>query len=301
MMKTHDESITPDKKVLICGGSGFIGSHLISYLQKKCCHVVLLSHRQHNLNGLKEYVVDTNSQQEIENAISLIAPDVVIFLSACYDHDDVKKVIDVNLSFPVMLMQALCRLPVMKRNMIFAGSYWSLGDDGNHFSALDNYAAAKKAVRTFAETYSFYSGIYFSNLVIYGSYGRHDHRGKLLDSIINAVKKNQTLALSPGEQYLDLVHIDDICHGFYQLVSRCLSRQEVGLVEDFSLATRQPVRVTDIITYIAKQYDVAMIHLGKRPYRAREIFSPQYLFPVVPEWTPRQNIYDYIDNEMNAR
>ncbi len=197
-------------------------------------------------------------------------------------------------------MDAISSLDISKRNIILTGSYWSFGSVGVSSAPLDNYAAAKMAIMNFAMTYSSYKKLHIIELVLYGTYGSNDTRGKILDNILNAVKNRESIKLSPGEQYLDLVHINDVCDGFLIAIKRLLdSVCDDGYVKSYALSQNKKISIREIIEFISYSHDVSTLQIGAIKYRDREVFVPAYIYSTLPEWHPKFQVYDYITQVLN--
>lgn len=289
------------KKILVCGGSGFIGRHLIDVLQNDGFDVALLSRVYHSqFSHVKEFVFSKISEPEIKSIINSYEPDLVVFLATQYDTGDIDSIIDVNIKLPLMIMDAISSLDISKRNIILTGSYWSFGSVGVSSAPLDNYAAAKMAIMNFAMTYSSYKKLHIIELVLYGTYGSNDTRGKILDNILNAVKNRESIKLSPGEQYLDLVHINDVCDGFLIAIKRLLdSVCDDGYVKSYALSQNKKISIREIIEFISYSHDVSTLQIGAIKYRDREVFVPAYIYSTLPEWHPKFQVYDYITQVLN--
>lgn len=290
------------KKILVCGGYGFIGSRLIENLVNSGWDVYTLSHRKHvSITGVTEIVYSDIEQDRIDSIVKEIKPSCTVFLATQYDNGDLDKIINVNIKLPAALMKSLCKLPKGHRNIILTDSYWSLGSTDSKGIPLDDYAAAKGAVKEFAKTYSYYESLSVINLMVYGTYGNADKRGKILDAILNAVKSKTEIKLSAGAQFLDLVHVDDICDGYLLAICFLIGNKENenGLFKTYGLNTGKPVQIKKIIDFIGIKHDITSIQLGSRQYREREIFEPLYNHPKMPGWMPKNNLEDYIENYLS--
>lgn len=292
------------KKILVCGGYGFVGSRLVSALVSNKWDVYTLSHRQHDpMIGVTELVYSDIKQEVIDSLIKEIEPACTVFLATQYDNGDLEKIIDVNIKLPALLMKALCKLPKEKRNLILTDSYWSLGAADSMNIPLDDYAAAKSAIKEFAKTYNYYESLSIINLMVYGTYGNADKRGKVLDAILNAVKTGVDIELSAGAQFLDLVHVNDICEGYQLAINQLVghSRNKLAILENYSLNTGKSVQIKTIVDFIGRKHDTSHVHLGLKKYRDREIFEPLYNYPVMPGWAPKNSLENYIDDFLNEK
>jgi nucleoside-diphosphate-sugar epimerase len=58
------------------------------------------------------------------------------------------------------------------------------------------------------------AGIRAVTLSLFDSYGPGDTRKKFLRLLLDCLETNGELQMSPGDQVLDLAHVDDICEAF---------------------------------------------------------------------------------------
>ena len=116
------------------------------------------------------------------------------------------------------------------------------------------------------------------------TYGPGDKRPKLLSLLDRAARSGETLQMSPGEQLLDLLHVDDVVHG-YEVGADGLLSGRLPSLSQYRLSSGSLVQLKDIVElYRQATGRTVSVAWGGRPYRAREVMEPVSPVPVLPEW-----------------
>ncbi len=262
-------------RIVLTGGSGYIGSSLTPVLIKKYGRVYNIGRNtisEVSINGSKEYCEFT--YESLFDSLVELSPDLVINLAAGYYNDSGApdlNVIDGNLKIPFIILEYFKSCNYGR--FINIGSYWEFSFSGRVVKGVNPYGIIKSTVRRLLDYYSKYNVIY-TNLILYGSYGDNDHRGKIVDCIIDAVNSNETLKLSPGEQKLNLVYIDDIIEAILYIVS-----SDNGQYDNETLSIYTPTEhtVKEIVCFINEIKD-NNLSLGGGRYRNDEVMAPDYKY-----------------------
>ena len=93
------------------------------------------------------------------------------------------------------------------------GSY-SQHYGGRAYSPVSLYAATKQAFQDILQFYCEVRGLRAVTLELPDTYGPDDKRPKLFSLLDRVARSGETLQMSPGEQLLDLLHVDDVVHGY---------------------------------------------------------------------------------------
>jgi nucleoside-diphosphate-sugar epimerase len=118
-------------------------------------------------------------------------------------------------------------------------------------------------------------------------YGPGDPRGKIVDLLIDSLKSGKPLGLSPGEQLLDLIQVDDAVRAVLS-GAELLDKLEPGEFRSYSVTSGQPVtlkRLVEILAELTRKEPA--VRWGAKPYRNREFFTAWACDERLPNWRPR--------------
>ena len=206
-----------NKKVLITGGAGFIGSHLCERLLKEDCKIVVIDNyftgtTDNHIDGV-EYI--TGNTSDIKK-MGLETPDIVYHLGEYsrveQSFEDTDLVHKYNTQGTYEILEFVkdrgCKL-------VYAGSSTKFSDNGPDASP---YAFTKaqntQLVMNYGEWYNInYAITYFYN--VYGPREIKDGRYATLIALFKEkVKKGENLqVVLPGTQKRNFTHVDDIVDG----------------------------------------------------------------------------------------
>ena len=279
-------------KVLITGITGFIGSRLSIKLANIGWEVAGLVRptRKDESRCLYEY---DGTYTSVKKAIDLFEPQAIIHLATTYsasnDSDSLDKLASTNILLPLFLLEAS---KTIQAKIVCAGSYWQFGNQGDS-SPLDIYAATKTAADHIIDYYTSREGIWATVMYFYGTYGSNDDREKILDNILQSAVTGKKLLLSPGEQKLNLVHVDDIARSIKMVLTN--DRLVSGVTHKFGVYSGNSYTLKEIIS-ICQEYSERPldVEFGAVPYRDRELMEPQYPYSNVPDWNENVLLKDFI-------
>jgi CDP-3, 6-dideoxy-D-glycero-L-glycero-4-hexulose-4-reductase len=260
-------------KFVLTGATGFVGAHLHKYLQAQG-HLVATIGR-----GF--------SQSEMIKTLQETKPDVVIHLASCFiaEHksSDVDNLIQSNILFGSQLLEAMKITDC--RTLINTGSTWQ------QYKGIRNnpaclYAATKNAFEEILKYYVSAENFNHITLKLVDSYGPEDKRGKLVSKLIESLVTGQCFELSPGEQKIDLVHINDIVKAYEVASSTLVQTSHKSLNTTFTLSTGQAISIRDIVRIIENISNQKLnVTFGAREYRKREMMDSEVLDPILPNWS----------------
>ena len=275
------------QRALITGATGFIGARLVSHLQAAGWQLAALARPQACLSlaaqpvALRAY----SYSGEIAGVIDACAdfkPDVVFHLAslflASHDSGQVQELIAANVLFGTQLVEAMKLVGV--KALVNTGTAWQTDIDGR-YDAVNLYAATKQAFEDILGFYSSATGIHVVTLRLYDSYGPGDTRRKLLWLLLESIRTGEPLLLSPGDQVVDLVHVDDICSAFLAAAALVLTQPGTSV---YAVSGGQRRSLQQVVATLEEAAGRKLpVHFGARPYREREVMLP-WLGPALPGW-----------------
>lgn len=287
-----DEGMKKAEKVLITGATGFIGFHLASKLVNEGCDVHVVVRRSsetgplRSLHGTCAFHEHDGSTEGLHKILLEAGPRTIFHLAALafsrHNPSDIEPLIRSNILFGTQLLDGAVRAGV--RNFINTGTYWQ------HYGGADYnptclYAATKQA---FEDILLYYTGMFplaSLTLKIFDTYGPSDRRNKLFALLRRAHLTGEKLVMSPGEQRIDLVYIDDVVRAFMRAADLlCEDRGVAG--RSFSVRTGRTRSVREVVSlYEGIVGDKLSIQWGGRPYEPRQIMVPSE-GETLPGWSP---------------
>jgi nucleoside-diphosphate-sugar epimerase len=113
------------------------------------------------------------------------------------------------------------------------------------------------------------------------TYGADDRRSKVLQLLVEAHRTQQPVGLSPGEQVVDLVHVDDVVDALLRAVPLADAQARSYAVHG------DPVVLRDFVALVGDVLGSAVpVEWGARAYRPREMMQPWRHWPRLPGWRP---------------
>ena len=216
-------------KIIITGSTGFVGRHLVPKLIIDKCQILELTRNldvstQLYGENTQKYLIDEN-QDTLTKTIEEFKPDVIIhlasFLTSLDDYNSLNKLLDSNISFFCRLLDAIKNVDL--KLFVNTGTFAEYFKGDNDFDPAYLYAATKTASRSFLDYYSKVYNFKQTTVVPYTIYGGNDTQKKIIDIIYDSIESKTPIDLSPGEQVLDFIHIDDVTE-FYILLIENLNK-----------------------------------------------------------------------------
>jgi CDP-glucose 4,6-dehydratase len=247
-----------DKKILVTGGAGFIGSHLVNELVKQNHSVVVVdnlsSGRKENINPkAKFYKADVRSKK-IAQIFEKENPKIVFHFAAKPIVEDVYNnpfdAIETNVMGTVNVLE-ICRQRENLESIIVVSSDKAYGKSKElpykeHFPLRGDhpYDASKSAADLIAQTYFKTYGLpvvitRFSNV-----FGPGDlNFSRIIPGIIESVIKNKELLIrSDGKMVREYTYVKDIVDGCIKLACH---KKSFG--EPFNFGSKNVFSVIDVV------------------------------------------------------
>lgn len=285
-----------NNSVLITGATGYVGAHLTNELVKH--HDVHAILREKSLcpelldNKKVNFHIYDGTVNSMIDILNLVKPNMVFHLASLFlsshSSEQVSGLVQSNITFGVHLLEAMS-LSGTKR-MINTGTSWQHFEN-NVYNPVNLYAATKQAFEDILEYYKQAHGFKFVTLKLFDTYGPGDWRPKIFKLLDEHFEKGQTLNMSSGEQYIDLVYIEDVISA-YKLAFQKISLSELDLFQSYAISSGTHIKLKDLVAaYELITERKLSINWGGRPYRNREVMTPWNTGKVLPGWSPKVDLY----------
>lgn len=281
------------RRALVTGATGFVGSHLSSRLAREGWEVHLLlrpGSRTEALGETASRAVVHRHDGTTEGMIRIVAeaaPDLVFHLASLFlarhAAGDVASLVSSNVLLGTQLLEAMAASGA--RRLVNAGTSWQHFEDRD-YDPVCLYAATKQAFEAIVAFYVETTPLRAVTLKLFDTYGPGDRRGKLFSVLRKAAEGGSPMAMSPGEQRIDLVYIDDAVEAFLVAGERLL-RGRVSGHEAYAVSSGRPVRLRDVVDLYGRVTGRRIpVDWGGRPYRPREVMVPWSKGVPLPGWRP---------------
>lgn len=269
-------------RVLVTGGAGFIGSHLVERLiSDPSLQVVVLDNLRRgsleNLSFANEQVeVRLGDIRRLDDVRTAMAGCEVVFHLAAQANvigavQDVEYSVDTNVGGTVNVLRAAEEAGV--RRMVFTSSREVYGDAGEipvsertPFSAKNAYGASKIAGEMYCRALA--GSMEIAVLRLTNVYGTRDH-DRVIPIFVESALRNQPLILYGGQQIMDFIPVSTVTGilqraGFGNLVGEPVNvgsghgtavaevaQAALRAVESASVITIAPARKFEVTRFIA--------------------------------------------------
>jgi nucleoside-diphosphate-sugar epimerase len=290
------------KRALVTGATGFIGGHLVSHLHRSGWEIAVIAHTASlpagTASAIKTVYGYTGQTGELITAVSDFRPTVVFHLAsfflASHSTEQIEPLIRTNVLLGAQLLEAMstsdCHV------LINAGTTWQNYAteepfDSPDFAPVNLYAATKQAFEDIALYYVQTAGLRSITLRLFDSYGPGDTRRKLLRLLLETLKTGQPLSMSPGDQILDLVHVDDICRALIHAANLALELPEFT-ARVYAISGKQRRTLQQVAATLEEAAGCKLpLQFGQRSHRTREVMRP-WDGPDLPGWEPQIKLLD---------
>ncbi|HEX8406096.1 MAG TPA: NAD(P)-dependent oxidoreductase [Duganella sp.] len=286
------------RRVLLTGASGFVGSALTRRLLEDGWDVHLLLREGSAADGLPLEGERLHIHRHDGGTVQLIeimraaAPEAVFHLAslflATHKPEDVERLIHSNLLFSTQVAEAMAACGV--RRLVNTGTSWEHYEDAD-YNPVCLYAATKQAFAALLHYYVECHGLRVVTLKLFDTYGAGDTRPKVLNLLKRIALEGTSLGMSPGEQLVDLVYIDDVIDAFMLAYEQLADGRQQAAMEEYGVSCGAPLPLREIAALYAQVSGKPLaIDWGGRPYRDREVMVPWHSYRSVPGWRPKVDL-----------
>ena len=229
------------KNILITGGSGFIGGHVVDALLKNKYQVTILDLNQPKRKDVKFIKGSILDKSIIRSALKNI--NIVFHLAAVSDIMKVKgiplKTIETNILGTTFLLENARNVNIDR--FVFAGSIYSYGTAGNL------YTTSKTASELIIKNYKLIYGQKFTILRYATAYGPGNRKVDAVSIFVSRALKNLDLIIhGDGQQKRNYIYAEDLGYGSLAAL------EEKSTNKTITLAAKENTKIVDLAKMIIK-------------------------------------------------
>ncbi|MCP3874208.1 MAG: NAD-dependent epimerase/dehydratase family protein [Desulfobacteraceae bacterium] len=263
--------------LLIVGGTGFIGQHLVRKACQTGYNVFVLSSREHkemfSSKNLTYLIADIRDYTLLKNVLSDKKINYVINLGGYIDHVDFLSggysVIDTHLNGVINLSRCLNWSDL--KGFVQIGSSDEYGNlpapqfENECERPISCYSFAKAAANHFLQMLYREKKIPVTMLRLFLVYGPGQNNQRFIPQIIQGCLKGEKFPASLGGQLRDFCYVEDIADGILKSL-KCPG----AFGQVINLASGIPLRIKDLIELIRTDIGKGDPQYGVIPYRDGE-------------------------------
>ena len=274
-----------NKRVLVTGADGFIGSHLVERLVRYGCKVRafvyynafnswgwLDSLEQKKLKRIDVFPGDIRDQNSIRKAMKDI--DVTFHLAALvgipFSYYAPDSYIDTNVKGTLNILQTgmeykVQRILVTSTSEVYGTAKNVPIDEGHPLQGQSPYSASKIGADKITEAFSKSFNAPVTIVRPFNTYGpRQSARAVIPTIIIQLLNGNKSVKLGSLSPTRDFNYVKDVCDGFIAIAN---SNETIG--KEINIATGQEINIGDLANRIIKKISP----------EAKTILDPQRIRP----------------------
>lgn len=290
-------------KIIITGSTGFVGRNLVPKLIAQGHEVLEITRKIDKSNKLFGNKTIKIEVKDLKFKIKILEfnPEIVIhlasYLTSSDKFEDTTKLINTNISFLCKVLDAVSKTDI--KLFINTGTFAEyLKGDGDLEPAYF-YAATKTASRAFVDYYATTYNFKQCTVVPYTIYGGKDSQKKIIDIIYDSIDSKQPIDLSPGEQVLDFIHVEDVVEFYVTLVNKL---DTLDYKTNLQLGTGKGTTLKELAILIENVTGKkTKINWGGKAYRSSDImFAVANLSSSekVLDWRPKFQLAEGLKNEL---
>lgn len=269
------------RKILLTGGSGFIGSHLRKTLQTREVEVALVARKGSGpdlLSNERLLPEDEIQRQDLRDY-------ALIHLATLYrptDHaEDLDALVEANLRFSLSVAR---RYRLAGGETVVVAGTWHQLLFRSFGRFPSSYAASKEAFDVASKAPAFRDGASWAQLLLYDVIGENDPRPKVAPLFAAAIREGQAIRIPKQDFRVDILHVSDVVEA---LLLAAAKRQS----GDFTVHRGEPVTLEflaqSVMTLMGRKVEI------RRDYPMR---NPDTKAPIYGErphgWAPKLDLLD---------
>jgi NAD dependent epimerase/dehydratase len=253
-------------KILITGGCGFIGSHLVEHMVLNGYEVVVYDryNSESNYGWLEESQVkkdvkiilgDIRDFDSVYNAVNQV--DSIIHLAALigipYSYESPLAYLKTNTEGTYNILESAKKLnssniTITSTSEVYGSAKYSPIDEDHPLQAQSPYSASKISADHLAFSYFNSYNLPIKVLRPFNTYGPRQSKRAIIPTIISQfLNDSDTVKLGSLDPIRDFTYVSDTCNGFEKIYKE---QKAIGKV--FNLGSNNEISINEVVKLVSK-------------------------------------------------
>ncbi|OIP53274.1 MAG: hypothetical protein AUK31_01820 [Fibrobacteres bacterium CG2_30_45_31] len=271
--------------VLVTGGTGFVGRHLVAQLQRLGWNVVRLGRSPE-----AEWKADVTDEKSLQSFAGQKKFDVVVHLAALLPGQGSEESLwQVNVEGTRNILhhfvEASTHIVFLSTGLVY-GKECRNAEESAALLPSQPYARSKLAAENVVLEHQIFTGCKTTIIRPSVFYGEDAPPSMFLRSLMDALRAGISFPMTAGEQERDFLHVEDACLAIVLI----LQKQLGGI---YNLASEEVHQIAEVARTVARlSGHPDLLKIGAVPYRDQESFfyslntaKIRSLLPWKPSWS----------------
>lgn len=271
------------KRILVTGGTGFIGGHLVKRLEdfgNEICVIVKRQPQNNNLDASNTFYkpVEISDYSSIDSVIKRFRPNVIFHLAAIVtasrEFSLIDKMIEVNLTGTTNILRSISELQELEV-MINFGSSEEYGNQSIELKETvreepsSPYAIFKLVTTKLCNIFSLIYNLPIITIRPANIFGPGQGLDKFIPYVITKCLNNEQINMTLGEQKRNFLYVEDFVNAILLIASKERRLEQIYNVGSDSTLTLK--EITETIKRLT--HSNSHINYGAIEYRTNEMMA----------------------------
>ena len=270
------------KKVLITGGTGFIGSHLAEYLINKKFKVTVFDRYNPNYNlgnlqnsqhkdKIKFIFGDIRDYDSTNRAIK--DNDIIIHLAALigipYSYFSPLAYVKTNIEGTYNVLESVKsnkkkKVIITSTSEVYGTAEYTPIDEKHPLNPQSPYSASKIAADNLALSYYYSFKTPVTLIRPFNTFGPRQSERAIIPSIINQILRSKDNSISLGNLYprREFNFVEDVCEGYYKALNKNNFGETINIGNGYDISIKELVKLISQI--MDRKIKIKQISIRKR-------------------------------------
>lgn len=254
--------------ILITGGSGFLGKHLVAHLIKDGYKIIALHRRSNSSELLDDPCVLWVDFDYLKSKFQNLKIDIVLHLATNYGKNEkTSAVIDSNVLLPIKILE----LAILNKCKLFINTDTYFTKKLFQYKHMHSYIDSKiDFLKWSSLLIQNQIDFRYINFRIEHLYGPNDNEDKFVPIVLKKLVNGENIKLTKGGQLRDFIFVTDVVEA-YRVLTKSITKIPFGISE-VEVGTGVSTSIYDFVTLAKKLIDSnSTLNFGALEYRNGEI------------------------------